>query len=90
LPRVFDGKPDEAGPLHIISGAAGNNEGLDKGKGVGGLIVASDYAHKGYGELSVDASESPPMLHWRYLLSETGEVVDNVSIPVRSTAARLS
>ena len=56
--RAHAGVPTPNGTMHVINGAAGCNEGLDAGKGVGGLIVAASYrdAGTGYGELSVGAS----------------------------------
>lgn len=77
---AYAGKVDEArGIVQIVNGAAGNNEGVERGFG-GGLIVASNYATTGYGELSVLNATS---LRWRYLLSSDGSVSDELILHAR-------
>jgi len=79
---AYAGKPDDMrGAVHIINGAAGNNEGLQKGGGIGsGLVVAANYNTTGYGELSVLNATA---LQWRYLRSSDGLVLDEVILPKR-------
>eukprot|EP00756_Hemistasia_phaeocysticola_P020715 Hpha_TRINITY_DN15735_c0_g1::TRINITY_DN15735_c0_g1_i1::g.41931::m.41931 len=76
---AYEGKANANGTAQIINGAAGNNEGVDKGKGNGGLVVASNYQTQGYGELAY----SNRSLTWRYVLSNTGAVVDEVKFMSR-------
>jgi len=80
---AYAGKPDDMrGTVQIINGAAGNNEGLQKGGGVGsGLVVAANYNTTGYGELSVLNATA---LRWRYLSSSDGSVLDEVVLLKRS------
>lgn len=74
--RRFNGTETANGTYHIITGAAGNNEGLGKGKGPGhGLTVAANYNATGFGELSqLNATH----LRWRYILAATGALYDEV------------
>ena len=92
-PKVVRGVPDPRGTMHIINGAAGCNEGHDHGTGVGGLIVAANYTEMGFGVLSLSSSStassstsraSPPALRWRYYLSATHQLYDEVSLPPRA------
>lgn len=83
---AFEGKADPNGTIQVINGAAGNNEGVDKGKGNGGLIVASNYASQGFCELSVESTNgdiSSVVLRLRYVLSTDGSVFDEVALPSR-------
>jgi len=85
---AYNGKADANGMVQIINGAAGQNEGIDQGGGVGqGLVVAANYNETGYGELSVLNSTS---LRWRYLLSAGGEVFDEVVLHTRKQPAWVS
>lgn len=79
---AFQGKPDETrGIVQIVNGAAGNNEGIDKGKGAGsGLIVAANYESQGFGELSVLNSTA---MRWRYYQSSDGSVSDELILFAR-------
>ena len=78
---AFQGKPDVNGTVQIINGAAGNNEGVEKGNGIGGLVVAKNYASQGFGELAlVNAS----YLRWRYFISShPTDAVDEVFLPAK-------
>ena len=70
------------GTVQIVNGAAGNNEGVQgAGKGSKDGIVASNYKDTGFGEL-VGGGENG-VLRWRYILSGTGEVYDEVVIRSR-------
>ena len=77
--RAFKGKADPNGTVHIINGAAGNNEGVEKGHAAAkhDLVVASDYVSQGYGELS---QLNATALRWRYISSADGSVVDEVML----------
>ena len=79
---AFAGKVDAAGGMvQVVNGAAGNNEGVEKGKGVGhGLIVAANYEDQGYGEL---ATLNTTALRWQYILSKDGSVFDEVVLMKR-------
>jgi 3',5'-cyclic AMP phosphodiesterase CpdA len=68
------------GTVTIINGAAGNNENLDTGKGVGGLVAAANYVAHGFGVLE---RLNETALRWRYELSESGEVVDELVLRAR-------
>ena len=47
---MYDGvRDDKYGTVHVINGAAGNNEGLVVWKGVGGLIASANYKEHGFG-----------------------------------------
>ena len=80
------GKMTPGATIQIINGAAGNNEGLDRGEGVGsvgGLIAAANYENAGFGELE----QSSTHLEWRYVLSKDGSVFDRLIIPAKSREA---
>ena len=79
--RAYKDKPDPSGTIQIISGAAGNNEDIQKGKGNVDLIVASNYETQGFGELEYDAKTDS--LTWNYILSNTGEIVDTITVDIR-------
>jgi len=85
---AFGGKAISGGTVQIVNGAAGNNEGLDKGKGVGsmgGLIVAANYVDAGFGEFEqVNATR----LEWRYVLSKDGSVFDRLVVHAKGRARR--
>ena len=72
---AFAGRPTANGTVHVVNGAAGNNEGLQPGHAPGKskLIVASDYTTTGYGELSLLNATA---LRWRYLRSADGATMD--------------
>ena len=72
---------DNDGTVQVINGAAGNNEGLQSGKGVGGLIVSANYKDHGFGSIEVIGDR----LRWRYWLSETGDVYDEFFLESRRT-----
>jgi hypothetical protein len=79
---AFDGeRNDNDGTVQVINGAAGNNEGLQSGKGVGGLIVSANYEDHGFGSIEVIGDR----LRWRYWLSETGDVYDEFFLESRRT-----
>jgi hypothetical protein len=86
---VRGGKADANGTVHVINGAAGNNEGVDKGKGVGGLIAAVEYKHHGYGLLDTTqaAADGSPQLRWRYILSDDRSVHDEIVLSARARPA---
>ena len=83
---AFEGKADPDGTVQVINGAAGNNEGVDKGKGNGGLVVASNYVSNGFCELSAESNDlnvSNVVLRLRYVLSTNGTVFDEIALPSR-------
>jgi hypothetical protein len=70
------------GTVQIVNGAAGNNEGVQgAGKGSKDGIVASNYEDTGFGELAGGGEDG--VLRWRYVLSGTGEVYDEVVLKSR-------
>ena len=84
--RIFAGARDANGTMHIVNGAAGNNEGLDPvGAFESKLIVNGEYSHTGFGELELTAATAtqPARLTWRYRLSANRSVVDEVLVPRR-------
>lgn len=76
LAASFDRKATTNGTVQIVNGAAGNNEGVDKGKGVGkaDLLLSANYKDHGYGELEV----ANGTMTWRYILSSNGKVFDEL------------
>ncbi|GMH96451.1 hypothetical protein TrST_g14207 [Triparma strigata] len=77
----FEDKEAEGGTTQIINGAGGCNEGVQgEGKGKAHhLIAKGNYESTGYGELEVDGKE----MTWRYILSESGSVDDEIVIKSR-------
>lgn len=84
--RASGGKANAVnGTTMIITGAAGNNEGLDEGKGVGGLIVAANYKDEGFGLLDLINATA---LRWRYISSASGALVDEAIFASRAPARK--
>lgn len=84
---AFKGKADPSGTVTIINGAAGNNEGVEKGNGVGGLTAAVSYTAEGFGELT---QLNATALRWQYMLSEDGSVVDELVLTPRARIRDIS
>lgn len=78
---AFKGKADPSGTVTIINGAAGNNEGVEKGRGIGGLTAAVGYKAEGFGELT---QLNATALRWRYMLSADGSVIDELILHPRA------
>ena len=88
--------------LQIVNGAAGDNEGFSRqisptkgycgctggyshsGDCCSSLFVFGSYSQTGFGELSGTATT----LHWRYMLSQSGKVVDELTLPSRRNHVR--
>lgn len=70
---AYRGEANDDGPVMIINGAAGSNEGIDSSSGVGGLVAAVGYKEPGYGELS---QVNETALRWRFFFSASGSMVD--------------
>ena len=70
------------GTVQIINGAAGNNEGVERGHGPKGLVVAANYADEGFGSLQL--VNNGTVLRWQYHLATNGSAVDQVDLTTRA------
>jgi len=81
---VYAGTLNASGTVHVVNGAAGNNEGVDHGTGVSDVVISANYADAGYGVLALEYGASgEPGLRWSYRLSKNGTLFDEFVLKPR-------